>query len=379
MKRVQVGLTALTAATAVFGQDCMAAEPARPSSVQIYGVADVALAHYQTSGSSGTKMQTGGSGSRIGFFTSEGLSDGWRVNTRLEAGFNMNSGTKSSTGGVPDRLWSRQAYVELENKALGGVRLGRLQGPTYNFFPKFDPMLVPAMDAWGVLTTLGAALPGYGSGTGVSSGFLINPTMRTQNTIAYMSPSWRGLQAEVAYSFSNGSSVEPALLEVGLDYRSGPLAVGLLFVHADSTSGAGTVRATKPVSEMAIGAKYDFGPFNPYVTYIHRNLTDQMVGSDGAALNTNSESVKLVGAVVPVSSRGNIRITYGRYSSGSPGRDAKSYGLAYTYDVNPRLMLMVAATRLTQQDKAKWPVFQSPRPDAGASVNGVITGMTWRF
>lgn len=377
MKRVIFGVTAMAAASMSYAQS--QPQGREDSSVRIYGVADLAVAHYRTSGRSKTAMHAGGAGSRLGFLSSENLGQGLKVNARLEAGINLDSGTSSSTNGSPNRFFSRQAYVELESQTWGALRAGRQEGPTYGFFPKFDPMLLPAMDAWGVLTTLGAPAPGAASGSGVSTGFLINPTQRTENTLAYLSPRRGGVQAKLSYSLNEGSQTQPKLLEASLDYMSGPWTLGALLVKSSSTPGTPTVRSTRPVTEYALGASYKAGPIHPYVSYIHRNVTDPSRGATGAALNGNSESVKLIGAVIPVSDRGNVRLTYGRYASGSADRDATSYGLAYTYDLSRTVMLMAAVTRLTQDGSARWPVFQSPAPDAGAAVNGVIVGISSRF
>ncbi|MPM41191.1 hypothetical protein SDC9_87841 [bioreactor metagenome] len=379
MKKIIIGMTALSAISAVHAQAGGGAQATSSSSLRIYAVADLAIAHYRTSGQNKTAMHAGGSGSRLGFLTSEDLGQGLRVSARLEAGVNMDTGTPSSTNGQPNRFWSRQSYVELSNRSWGAFRMGRQEGPTYSFFPKFDPMLLPAMDAWGVLTTLGSGAPGSASGRGVSTGFLINPTQRTENTLAYISPRWSGVQAKVSYSLNEGSKTTPKLFEASVDYENGPLTLGALLVKASSTSGAAAVRATKGVTEYALGASYNAGPVRPYLTYIHRDTTDPARGSDGAVLNGRSESVKLVGAVIPVSERGNLRMTFGKYSSGTEESDATSYGMAYTYDVSKSVMLMAAVTRLTQDRNSRWPVFQSAIPTAGHAVNGFIVGINSRF
>ena len=379
MKKMIIGMAALTAISAAHAQSGGGAQATSSSSLRIYAVADLAIAHYRTSGQSKTAMHAGGSGSRLGFLSSEDLGQGLKVNARLEAGVNMDTGTPSSTNGAANRFWSRQAYVELESRSWGAIRAGRQEGPTYSFFPKFDPMLLPAMDAWGVLTTLGAGAPGSASGKGVSTGFLINPTQRTENTLAYISPRMGGVQGKLSYSFNEGSRTQPKLLEASVDYDSGPLTLGALLVKSSSTSGSDTAKPTAGVTEYALGASYKSGPVQPYFTYIHRDATDQTIGSNGGVLNGNSESVKLLGAVIPVSERGNVRVTFGKYSSGTKDRDATSYGVAYTYDMSRSVMLMAAITRLTQEQNASWPVFQSPMPLAGKAVNGVIVGITSRF
>jgi general bacterial porin, GBP family len=349
------------------------------SKVTLYGAADVGVAHYKTKGQSKTAMHAASAGSRIGFLASEDLGQGNKVNVRLESGLNLDNGTTSSTNGMAGRFWSRQAYIELENSSWGAVRMGRLEGPTYGFFPKFDPMLLPAMDAWGVLTTLGSMTPGAPQGLGKSNGFLINPTQRTDNTIAYISPRWAGVQARLAYSLDEKQAGRAKFYEGSVDYMQGPLTLGALIVKTSSASATGSAPASRDATEYALGASYRKGPVHPYVTYIHRNRTDSSRGSDGAMLNANSESVALVGAVIPVSERGNIRMTMGKYSSGTANSDAKNFGLAYTHELSRRTMVLAAVTHLTQQSGSAWPVFQSPRPLEGASVSGVILGISSRF
>lgn len=379
MKKFVVGMAAFCASAVSFAQEASNPAPAQAGNLKVYGVADVALANYRTSGQSKTAMHAGGSGSRIGFLASEGLGQGWTVSARLEAGVNMDSGTSSSTNGVANRVFGRQAYVEIASKQFGAVRLGRQQGPTYDFFPGYDPMLLPAMDAWGVVTTLGFPAPGTPSGTGSPGGFLINPTARTENTVGYISPRLAGVQGRLSYSVNEGAATQPALLEAGMDYVRGPLQLGVLFVRAGSTPGAGTVLATDSNSEIAFGAKYEAGPVQPYFTYIRRASTDPTRARAGGILNDHSENVKLVGLVIPVSARGAVRMTYGRYASGAANSDAANVGVAYTYSVSRSLQLMAAVTHLTQDGAARYMVFQSPRPKAGESVDAFTTGLTWRF
>lgn len=378
MKKLAAGMSALCACAASIAQTAPAA-PASASSLKIYGVADISIAHYRTSGESKTAMHAGGSGSRIGFLAQEALGDGWSVGARLEAGVNLDSGTSSSTNGNPNRVFGRQAYAELAHERYGVLRLGRQEGPTYAFFPTYDPMLLPAMDAWGVVTTLGQPAPGVASGTGRPTGFLINPTGRTENTIGYISPRIGGVQGKLSYSLDEGAATQPSLLEANLDYASGPLQFGVLYVKAGATPGTGTVRATDSNQEIAFGAKYTAGPVQPYFSYIRRDSTDPTRAAGGGILNANSETVRLFGAVIPVSARGAVRMTYGLYASGVADSDARNYGLAYTYELSRRLMLMAAVTRLTQDGAARFPVFQSPMPRAGAKVDAVTTGLTWRF
>lgn len=378
MKKFATSFAALCASAAALAQDEPNASPPSAGGVQVYGVADISMARYRTSGEYKTAMHAGGSGSRIGFLATEALGQGWRIAGRFEAGINLDNGSSSSTNGNPNRVFSRQAYVELAHRDLGALRLGRQQGPTYDFFPTYDPMLLPAMDAWGVVTTLGNPVPGVASGSGAPSGFLINPTGRTENTIGYISPRLQGVQGRLSYSPNEGAATKSNLLEASVDYVAGPLQLGLLYVQAGATDGAGAVLATESNSEIAFGAKYQAGPVHPYFSYIRRESTDPTRRA-GGVLNDNQESVRLFGLAIPVSARGTVRMTYGLYASGAADSDARNYGIAYTYEVNRRLMLMAAVTHLSQEGAARYPVFQSPIPRGGESVDAITAGLTWRF
>ena len=379
MKKFATSVAVLCASAGALAQEAPIAPPASTGGVQVYGVADISIARYRTSGESRTAMHAGGSGSRIGFLATEALGQGWQIAGRFEAGVNLDNGSSSSTNGNPNRVFSRQAYVELAHRELGSLRLGRQQGPTYDFFPTYDPMLLPAMDAWGVVTTLGNPTPGVASGSGAPTGFLINPTGRTENTIGYTSPRLRGVQGRLSYSPNEGVATKSNLLEAALDYVAGPLQLGLLYVQAGATSGAGAALATESNSELAFGAKYQAGPVHPYFSYIRRESTDPTRRKAGGVLNGNQETVRLFGVAIPVSARGTVRMTYGLYASGAADSDATNYGIAYTYEVNRRLMLMAAITHLSQEGAARYPVFQSPIPRAGESVDAITTGLTWRF
>ena len=182
-----------------------------------------------------------------------------------------------------------------------------------------------------------------------------------------------------AGQYLSESILQKHLLEANLDYVNGPLQFGVLYVQAGATSGSGTLLPTESNSEIAFGAKYQAGPVQPYFSYIRREATDPTRRAGGGIVNGNSESAKLFGVAIPVSQRGTVRMTYGLYASGAADSDARNYGIAYTYEVSRRLTLMTAVTHLSQDGAARYPVFQSPRPRAGESVDAVTAGLTWRF
>ena len=376
-KVISVFFVTLASASTAFSQSS-SSQDVTGNSAKLYGVVDVGVANYfKSNGNVIGAMHAIGSGSRIGFLSTEDIGQGTFVRARLEEGINLQDGSSSSTQGLANRVFGRQAYVEIGNRHLGSIQMGRLQGPSYNFFsPRTDSILSPAMDAWGVLTTQGSGLPGIGG----QAGFMINPTMRTSSTISYITPAAGGVQGQVAYSFRGSSQTQPNYSEATLTYTGGHLQANALLVHASSTPAGGTGgAATRPVTEWALGGNYDFGFAALFLTYEHRNVTDPTLNATGSALTPNASSVKIIGLAIPVSERGSIRLDYGRLSNGVANSNATNYGIAYMYTVNKHMFFMAAATRLTQGSNSNMPIFVSGTPGAGRPITATILGLDYMF
>jgi GBP family porin len=383
MKKSFIGLAAVLACAPLLAQN----QPSVHTSIKgtdltIYGVVDVYAARYTTTTAAGTddskyEVGSGGaSGSRLGFLATRSVNADLTVGGRYEAGINTDDGTAGQQGGK-NRIWSRQAYLSLNSKRLGEVRVGRLQGPTYDFMSLYDPMLMPTADGWGVVPAAG--------------GFSTNPAYRVENSIEYISPRFNGVQVKASLSAGENSATVPAFADISVIYETGPLSIGFLYNKTDSTAGLAATPASptalatigvKPrdsVSETSLAAYYDFGVVKPYITIIRKNLTDANITARGAVTNANSESVSLLGAIIPVSQDGQVRVSYGKYGSGKVEADAIGAAIAYTHNVDPGLMLYTAYSRLTQDDKGTARLFNSPQPLAGKSVNAIVAGVTWRF
>lgn len=382
MRKNLIAVAAALATTPLFAQTTP--EPSVHTSIKgsdlaIYGVADVFAIGYNTTSESKFQIGSGGSqGSRLGFLASREANSDLKVGMRLEAGYNVDTGRPSSTSGVADRVWTRQAYLSLANKKYGEIRAGRVQGPTYDFVSLYDPMLMPTADSWGVLTTLGQPVPAVPTGTGQSSGFNINPTIRTDNTIEYVSPNVDGFVTKLAYSFDERVGTAGPTADMFFNYENGPFSIGLDILQVGARSGSGATLAAAETVETALGASYDFGSFKLYTTQISKSNTDPTL-LNGSARNSNHEGVGLYGAIVPTSAKGNLRFTYGKYDSGVAEKGATSAAVAYTYDVDAGLMFYGAYSVLTQEKLGQWQLFQSAKPDAGAKVEAIVVGAAWRF
>lgn len=381
MKMSTLGLAALIGCAPLLAQ--AQAEPqggggvrtqVKGTDLTIYGVFDLFAARFSTKSAGHTENTTeiasgGNGGSRLGFYATRPVNPDLTVGGRIEAGINLDSGRIGSSATVmestarTDRVWSRQAYLSMASKKAGELRIGRQQGPTYQFMTQYDPILMPSVDGWGVLTTLGSQTPG------VTTGFYINPTLRTENTIYYETPNLGGVVAKASYSGRDSRSTDRSIADISLNYARGPLSVGLLALHA---SGTNTARSVK---EQALAASYDFALVKPYLTYIQRNKANPAVSGG----DPSEQKTLLLGAIVPVSREGAIRASWGRYSHDLPNRDATNLAIAYTHDVAPGFMLYGGISYLKQDSASRIPIFTSAIPDAGESVNAITVGASVRF
>lgn len=152
---------------------------AAQQSMTIYGVVDAALVYANNqNGQSNVYMRSGNqASSRLGFKGAEDLGGGTQALYVLEAGFNLDDGTASSTGSI----FNRQAYVGLSNERVGTLTIGRQYTPYYLF--------VGPLGQVNYITGATGSHPGDIDGLDV--------TIRSSNSMTYMSPVWHGVQIGV--------------------------------------------------------------------------------------------------------------------------------------------------------------------------------------
>jgi predicted porin len=147
------------------------------SNVTIYGIVDAGLVR-ESGGVAGSvnNLSSGvASGSRIGFKGKEDLGGGLTAVFQIENGFNVDTGAAGQSG----LLFGRQAFVGLTGK-FGAVTLGRQYTPYYK-------TLRDVGDPFGAVSLAGRA------------GNLFATNTRTDNMVEYVSPSFAGMRADLAY------------------------------------------------------------------------------------------------------------------------------------------------------------------------------------
>ncbi|WP_114815459.1 porin [Paraburkholderia kururiensis] len=197
------------------------------SSVTLYGILDEGL-QYQSNVEGGKRVSmdslSGPFGSRWGITGAEDLGGGVQAIFTAESGINMPNG-QAAQGGT---LFGRQVFVGIKSAKYGSVTLGRQYDMVF-YFPEF--------------------ISGYalmGGPTSVHPGDLDNAanSIRWNNTVRYMSPSFHGLTFGGLYSLGGvaGNFTSQSGYSLGAGYTSGGLKVAAayeFFKNPTSTAGKG--------------------------------------------------------------------------------------------------------------------------------------------
>lgn len=315
------------------------------SNVTIYGIVDAYVqSTFSSDGQRSNGLDSGGaSGSRIGFKGVEDLGNGLKGLFVLEYGLSndVNSGIDSS----------RQTYVGLSGK-FGTVVGGRLQTPGKSASDDYDV----TGQAW---YSPMQAMQKYVSPS-------IHTSSRLDNTAAYISPTYYGLTATVAYSFAEETIVGANRGNVGalgIKYANGPLAATYVF-HTLSNYGASDVE----INEHFLGASYDFGRF-------------AVMGSAQVAdAKANTNRAYQIGGSMKVGSAGKVVLQYAKASTQVNKGDADAYAVGYFHSLSKRTDLYAGLGRMNNNDfgTAGYGAIKAPiTPDANVTTYGF--GMRHKF
>ena len=294
-------------------------------SVTLYGRVDTGLAYTHknldndTSSTNTVEMTSGFStGNRWGLTGTEDIGNA-KVGFVLESGFNSDDGTS----GQNNRLFGREAQVNISG-AYGTLYAGRLGSIASD-----NGTLGYLGDVSAFSSTYGFVGNQQGS-TGTAYGLY-------DNTLAYETPTFGGLQGAIMYSFkgdtqSDDSSIKNArensgdadrYLAAGLRYKAGKAAVvltGDMTMYGNDAANYGNVDNGY---SFILGGNYDFGVAKAFakVTYFDNqvNLLDSFdLISDSRNLK-KAEALKGWGAELGT----NVPAFGGNFLAAVGYRDAK--------------------------------------------------------
>jgi predicted porin len=361
------------------------------TNVTIYGVADAFYANVQSDQTAvGIKdakfsgLAGGGlSGSRLGFKAQEDLGGGWNAGMLFEFGtLAPDGGAQAGAASASGLQTIRQSNVFVSSASMGTFQAGRIYTAGTNAAGKFDPEGASSFGPASRITT-GLALSIDGAG---------NNNARVNNSIAWLSPNWKGFSGQVQYSFGengeqtaatatgNGGS-DARMWGVGIDYTNGPLAVG--FAYNDWNDYGGTIRGATGISrdmtEWFLGASYDFGMAKVYASYqdfgMDNMTTAALQGPAAAAGVRGAKSdgdIWSLGVGIPVMKAGTVTLSYAsldrttRAATGAAklGADADGWGISYRHALSKRTTAYVGYTQLDNDNR-----------NAGVAALGVGSGV----
>jgi len=328
------------------------------SSVTLYGLLDGGLRYQQVSLANGDGVNNFGlaygqqSGNRWGMKGVESLGNGNNAIFMIESGFDLGNGAGQQGG----RLFGRQSWLGVENKAWGQVRLGRMLNLTTDY-------MVNAVDPFGA---------GFGQ-LNMGNAFTSGNTVRMDNTLMYKTPNMSGFEAGLGYSFATGltsnggttgygfaTSNNSRELTLGAKYANGPFYAAATYekAYAAETSAMNG----QSVNNWNIAGSYDFKVLKLAVGYGQTRdgfWAGSGAGGTGASLATTPSGSSnalvfapsvgynsyIVGATVPVNAVSRVLLSWTMIAPNTNMKDAynaqnqSSFNLGYTYDFTKRTNL----------------------------------------
>jgi len=349
MKKNLVALATLAVAGGAYAQSGNA-RAITGSGVEIFGVADVAVNRITVDGTPGVITQLDGGGrnesTRLGFRGMEDIGGGWGAGFWLEAGIAMDNGAGANTttnntvvgdkftfttasasassagstatvagslNGRQGLTFNRASVVSLLHRNIGEIRLGRDYAPSFWNQTGFDPFGTVGVGAFTNVSLGAASLNSQVSSNPV-------PSVRTSNSVGWLSNDIAGFRAQVQYAFSE----MPTGCTTPLVNNTTNNATGLNSNYCGGSNGDGRT--------LGYRLQYMSGPLHLAAAYTQVTYGDVAAGTstrgilvaDGgqtgntAGTNTNATTTNLLLATNSAS-RGNLATTNfgGSYTAGA--------------------------------------------------------------
>jgi len=366
------------------------------SNVTVYGVADatfdvVRASNVKDGYDLGNTTRVSTNSSILGFKGAEALGNG------LTAVFQFESGVGFDNNGAIGA--SRDSFVGVAG-GFGTVVLGKLTGPTR--------ALGGAVDVNAGATGIGSngALLGKlgnrlisgnavaNNGTVAAGGCNASTTCvsyfddRWTNAVAYVSPTFSGLSATVAYVANENKAYHGAAAstntrgyDLGLKYANGPVMAAVTYNAVSIGNSVNT-----DISDLRIGGVYNFGMASLRAVFDHAR-------ADHTQLGTLTQNVFGLGGTFNVTPAGKLlaQAYFARdlKASGSSVADtgAKLFEVGYEHSLSKRTILKAVYAHLNNDNAAGYDYginavgvsnFGAVR-GAGATLNGVQVGLRHSF
>ena len=298
------------------------------SSVTLWGVLDLGLAHTSTSGSNSTNMTNGGldGANKLGFKGVEDLGGGNGAAFYLESGYSANNGTGSAAGG--GLQFQRRSSVSLTG-SWGEIRIGR------DFNNIFENYVLG--DAFGD-SGIAAGADGFqyaNSGQNASVQYFVNNMVKYQFGYGANDSSWgfgaKGLYGSLQGALAGNASGQPATgqyLGGRVGYAVGPFNGAVAYANSKGTGNVSGRTGIK-FTEFNVAAMYDLGVANLIAGGGQNNSDDA---------NTKFTHFSL-GAQIPAGP-GYIPVNWhSAKQNGVSNTTANMFAVGYVYNLSKRTAL----------------------------------------
>lgn len=357
------------------------------ANVTVYGVADASFDVVKISGDAnnelGNTTRVSTNSSLIGFKGAESLGNGLTAVFQFESAVGFDN-----TGALGTQ---RDSFVGLAG-GFGTVVLGNLTGPTRALGGAVDVNTgaTGIGSNSGILGKLGNNLlnltdtsGNYTAGTGCARSTTCTSIFdnRWKNAIAYVSPSFSGLNATVAYVANENkalhglTSANTTGYDIGLKYANGP-AMAAVTYNAVSLGNA----ADTKVADFRVGGSYAFGPASVRAIF-------DLARADNFAGNKVTQAVYGLGAtfnVTPASKLlGQAYVARDLKVNGSSADDtgAKLFELGVEHSLSKRTMLKAVYAMMNNDKGARYDfginaVGINPTGSTTSGIGGTVQGLS---
>jgi predicted porin len=263
--------------------------------------------------------------SRLVFRGAEDLGGGMSAIFILDKGINVDDGTETLGGAF------RESYVGLKSN-FGTVTLGRQFHPLFNVRDNYDP-------------------------TADSSNLMASAGFRMNNSVMYLTPTFSGFYAKIAYGFGEATDSNTSNRATGayIGYDNGPFSTMLGYNRLNDATGQ------QHASNVLWSASYNFNVASAYIEY---GFNKGSVGN-GVFADADNKDL-LVGVKVPFGVQ-SLAATYVlKRDDLVDDADAHQVQLLYTYSLSKRTTLYAKATKISNDRNARYTVAAAPNAPTAA-------------
>lgn len=342
------------------------------STVGLYGRANVTVESQKLTGVDRTNAVQNNA-SRWGLRGSEDLGGGLKAFFQLESGFNIDTGvaTNNFGQGASGSIFNRESFAGVSG-GFGQIRLGRITSPLY--FASADYI----------------SMHNHDTGTSSDGLFAFGATgVNNNNSVAYKTPSFGGMDVEVAYSFAAGffpnnaaafveqpGSRNQTNLQVAFNGQWGMFHLGGGFAQMTDKSGlslATPVPQTKNKTAVIRGL-VELGAFT-LGAYYERSTLAFASGTPLVVTDRDRNNYRLSGMYALGNNEFHLNYGMADDFSGLTDSGATQWTVGYNYNLSKRTKVYAFYTELDEDARGNFYLGASN----GAKFSSLAAGLRHNF